>query len=187
MSGPSQMSEFGQDQKRTLQYNNEDYDDEEDLEEAKDSIDALTLEDFEKIINTEGVTNNQVTELRKANFIRKNTASWHMVQAIETGDQAISFFAKHGTNMPIKFLNCNRKKVPPDQFRPYDLVVEPEEKNLDRVYFTISAQGVVEVQNAKKRKTGLKAGGSAGMPPKNKSLHQPAPTEFLSLSDWMQQ
>jgi len=86
-----------------------------------------------------------VTELRKANFIRKNTASWHMVQAIKTGDQAISFFAKHGTNMPIKFLNCNRKPVPPAHYRPYDLVVIEDEKALDREYYTISAQGVVQV------------------------------------------
>jgi hypothetical protein len=51
-----------------------------------------------------------------------------MVQAIETGDQAISFFAKHGTNMPIKFLNCNRKPVPPAGYRPYDLIVIEDEK-----------------------------------------------------------
>jgi dynein heavy chain len=40
----------------------------------------LKYEDFRDIIETtEGQTNNQVTELRKANFIRKNTAIWHMV------------------------------------------------------------------------------------------------------------
>jgi hypothetical protein len=97
-----------------------------------------------------------------------------MVQAIQTGDQAISFFAKHGTNMPIKFLNCNRKPVPPAQYRPYDLIVIEDEKALDREYFTISAQGVVQVQNEKKRRKG-------GM-----NSNAPTPTEFLSLSDWMQ-
>lgn len=94
------------------QYGADEYDDEEEEEEAtKDQTeDALKYEDFRNIIEaTEGQTNNQTAELRKANFIRKNTAIWHMVQAIKTGDQAISFFAKHGTNMPIKFLNCNRK------------------------------------------------------------------------------
>jgi hypothetical protein len=66
-------------------------------------------------------------------------------QSIKTGEQAISFFAKHGSNMPIKFLNCNRRQVPPQFFRPYDLVVIDNEKELDNEYFTISAQGVVQV------------------------------------------
>jgi hypothetical protein len=151
------------------------YDEEEEDAPTASNSEALNFDDFEKIINTEGATNNQVTELRKANFIRKNTASWHMVQAIRTGDQAISFFAKHGTNMPIKFLNCNRKPVPPAHYRPYDLIVIEDEKALDREYFTISAQGVVQVQNDKKRRKGGKSGNA------------PTPTEFLSLSDWMQQ
>ena len=92
-----------------------------------------------------------------------------MVQAIRTGDQAISFFAKHGTNMPIKFLNCNRRPVAAAHYRPYDLVVEEDEKKLDREYYTISAQGVVLVQNEKKKRS------------------KPGATEFLTLSDWMQQ
>jgi dynein heavy chain len=96
-----------------------------------------------------------------------------MVQAIKTGDQAISFFAKHGTNMPIKFLNCNRRPVPVAGYRPYDLVVIEDEKKLDREYYTISAQGVVLVQNEKKRR--------------KVSRPNPANTEFLTLSDWMQQ
>lgn len=70
-------------------YNEEEYDDEEEemdpaMEEDKNA--ALDYDGFEKIINTEGQTSNQTTELRKANFIRRNTASYHMVQAIKTGD-----------------------------------------------------------------------------------------------------
>jgi hypothetical protein len=129
---------------RGMKFDEAEYDDEEEDEAPTASnSEALNYDDFEKIINTEGATNNQVTELRKANFISKNTSIWHMVQAIKTGDQAISFFAKHGTNMPIKFLNCNRKPVPPAHYRPYDLVVIDDEKALDREYFSISAQGVV--------------------------------------------
>jgi hypothetical protein len=97
-----------------------------------------------------------------------------MVQAIKTGDQAISFFAKHGKNMPIKFLNCNRKPQPPACYRPYDLVVVDDEKQLDREYFTISYQGVVQVQNDKRRRRAA-------------DVMKHTPTEFLSLSDWMQQ
>lgn len=159
------------------QYNEEEYDDEE---EEMDTVpqggnDAEpTFDEFTKIIETEGTTSNQTTELRKANFIRKGTASWHIVQNIRTGDQAISFFAKHGTNMPVKFLNCNRRPVPAAGYRPYDLVVEEDEKKLDREYYTISAQGVVLVQNERKRR---RAGARSN----------PAPTEFLTLSEWMQQ
>jgi len=73
--------------------------------------------------------------------------------------------------MPIKFLNCNRKRVSVSQFRPYDLVIIEDEKALEKEYFTISAQGVVQVFNEKRRK---------------KSVNSITPTEFLSLSDWMQ-
>lgn len=74
--------------------------------------------------------------------------------------------------MPVKFLNCNRKKVAAANFRPYDLVIIEDEKALEKEYFTISAQGVVQVLNEKRRK--------------NKASTA-TPTEFLSLSDWMQQ
>jgi hypothetical protein len=40
-------------------------------------------------------------------------------------------------------MNCNRKPVPATVFRPYDLVVQDDEKKLKPEYFTISAQGVV--------------------------------------------
>jgi hypothetical protein len=115
----------------------QEYDDEE--EDPNAGEDALQYEDFRNIIETEGPQNTQMTDLRKANFIRKGTAIWHMQQAIQTGEQAISFFAKHGVNIPIKFLNCNRKPVPATQFRPYDLVVQDDEKKLKAEYFTISA------------------------------------------------
>jgi dynein heavy chain len=74
--------------------------------------------------------------------------------------------------MPVKFLNCNRKQVAAVQFRPYDLVIIEDEKALEKEYFTISAQGVVQVFNEKRRK---------------KAANAATPTEFLSLSDWMQQ
>lgn len=118
------------------------YDDEEDYGEEMEGEgdeDALGYDDFRNIIETEGPQNNQSLELRKANFIRKGTAIWHMQNDIHTGEQAISFFAKHGVNIPIKFLNCNRRPVPMAQFRPYDLVVELDEKKLRDEYFTVSA------------------------------------------------
>jgi hypothetical protein len=168
-------------QPRMPAFDEEEYDDEEEDAVADDGDQALTYEDFENIINTEGTTNSDTTELRKANFIRKGTAAHAITLAIKTGDQAISFFAKHGTNMPIKFLNCNRRPVPPSEYRPYELVVVLNEKQLDNEYYTISAQGVVQVQNDKNRKK-KRAGGTAPVKPNGA-----VPTEFLSLSDWMQQ
>lgn len=74
-------------------------------------------------------------------------------------------------------MNCKRKPVPGDQFRPYDLIkIDPDDeqakKALESEYFTISAQGVVHVCQEKGRR-GQKL--------------DVVPTEFLSLSEWMQQ
>ena len=105
---------------------------------------------------------------------------WHLRNSIKTGEQAISFFAKYGSNMPIKFLNCNRKVVGPAEFRPYDLDVTPSQdpKELDQEYFTVSAQGVVQVFQDKDAQLKVRAKGG-------KKSH--VPTEFLSLPEWMQQ
>ena len=85
--------------------------------------------------------------LEFTNSISKGTYIGQLLGAIETGEQAIAFFAKHGSGTPIKFVNCKRKPVSPDQFRPYDLVKvdEGDDKALEDEYFTISAQGVVHV------------------------------------------
>ena len=80
------------------------------------------------INHEEDESNNKIAELRAANYVgSKGTPMWHLRNAIKTGEQAISFFAKYGSNMPIKFLNCNRKVVGPSDFRPYDLVVTPSQ------------------------------------------------------------
>lgn len=138
----------------------------------------VTFEAFRDVIEkTEDEGNDQVAQAREANYISKGTYIWQLLSQIETGEQAISFFAKHGPNTPIKFVNCKRKPVPGDQFRPYDLVkVDPDDekakKALESEYFTISAQGVVHVCQ-EKGKRGQK--------------QDTVPTEFLSLSEWMQQ
>ena len=78
---------------------------------------------------------------------------------IRTGEQAISFFAKHGNNTPIKFVNCNKAKVSPLEFRPYDLEVVHDENDVDpREYYTISAQGVVCVNRPDKKKIHIQEG-----------------------------
>lgn len=127
--------------------------------------------------SAEDAGKDQVAQAREAHYISKGTYIGELLAAIETGEQAIAFFAKHGSNTPIKFVNCKRRPLPGDQFRPYDLVKvdATDEKALDGEYFTISAQGVVHVtQDPGRRGAPQEPGGFA-------------PTEFLSLSEWMQQ
>lgn len=74
-------------------------------------------------------------------------------------------------------MNCNRRAVPFAAFRPYDLIVELDEKKLKDEYFTVSAQGVVQVFQEKR-----------GLQEKSKrSKLLSTPAEFFALSDWMQQ
>jgi dynein heavy chain, axonemal len=127
------------------------------------------------IEKTEDAGKDQLVQAREAQYISKGTYIGQLLAAIETGEQAIAFFAKHGSGTPIKFVNCKRKPVPGDQFRPYDLVKidADDEKALETEYFTISAQGVVHVPHV----AGKRGHDAAGT----------TPTEFLSLSEWMQQ
>ena len=73
---------------------------------------------------------------------------------INTGEDAISFFAKYGNSTPVKFIYCMRdKSLPSYVYRPYDLRVIKEGKNskehtLDE-YYTISALGIVHVYTEK--------------------------------------
>jgi dynein heavy chain len=153
----------------------EDMEMDEGMEGQEDDDDDAgpTFEALRDIIEkTEDEGKDQAGQARGANYISKGTYIWQLLTQIETGEQAISFFAKHGHNTPIKFVNCKRKPVPGDQFRPYDLVKVEDDKALENEYFTISAQGVVHVSPDKGKR---QAKGDA------------VPTEFLSLSEWMQQ
>jgi dynein axonemal heavy chain len=83
---------------------------------------------------------------------------------LKTGEDAITFFARHGSSTPMKFVYCNRRSNDGEyaaEFRPYDLVVV-DRKDVDAEFFTISASGVVHVTPNQ-------------------------PSEFVSLSDWMHQ
>lgn len=105
-----------------------------------------------------------------------------------TGEEAIAFFLKHGPACPVKFVHLERKyPASHDIFRPYDLIVVPEVCYRKRPlrgtppppktsshppaprprqaahggeYFVMSAKGVVHIDPG-------------------------APSEFLTLSDWM--
>jgi dynein heavy chain, axonemal len=121
---------------QAMEYDQED----EQMEDTNATEDDFTYDEFKYLIEMqEEGTTNHFAEQRRANFIKKGTAIWHIHQGIKTGEHAISFFAKHGNNMPIKFVNCNRRVVRPSEFRPYDLVTEHNDKKLNEEYYTISA------------------------------------------------
>lgn len=101
---------------------------------------SLTFDEFREIIeNNEDASKSKAMQARMANFIRKGTPIYEMLIKLKSGEQAISFFAQHGNSTPIKFLNCNRTAVAPHIFRPYDLAVLMDEKNVRDEYFTVSA------------------------------------------------
>ena len=77
---------------------------------------------------------------------------------LQTGEDAIEFFARKGGDTPVKFVYANRKDTG-DVYRPYDLVVVSR-KEVAAEYFTISTTGVVHV-------------------------HAPQPSEFVSLAEWV--
>jgi dynein heavy chain len=82
------------------------------------------------------------------------------IMNMKTGDDAVTFFARHGNNTPLKFVYCNRSDSG-DNFRPYDLDVVPR-KRIAPEYFTISASGVVHI------KPGV-------------------PSGFISLAEWIRE
>ncbi|CAD7972922.1 unnamed protein product [Amoebophrya sp. A25] len=67
------------------------------------------------------------------------------IQGIQTGDDAISFFARNSATTRLKIVYCNRMPPSPVEFRPYDLIAVPEKK-VNGEYFTISPTGIVHCQ-----------------------------------------
>ena len=76
---------------------------------------------------------------------------------INTGEEAISFFAKYGNSTPIKYIYCIRNtECPETEFRPYDLSVIKLNKNSKEIhlteYYTVSSRGIVHVCTPEKSK-----------------------------------
>jgi dynein heavy chain len=76
------------------------------------------------------------------------------LKLINTGEDAISFFAKYGNSTPVKFIYCMRDtSVPSHIYRPYDLKVIKDGKNSKEYtlieYYTISALGIVHLYTEK--------------------------------------
>lgn len=68
-----------------------------------------------------------------------------IMSTIHTGEDAINFFARFGSDTPLKFVNLFEVDDP-KEFRPYDLVIgDLKENNLDCEYYTMSPSGIVHV------------------------------------------
>jgi hypothetical protein len=67
------------------------------------------------------------------------------LSALKTGEDAIRYFARHGSNSKVKVLHCNRC-LPDSQGKngPYSLTVTPEDQ-VEPEHFTISQNGVLHV------------------------------------------
>jgi hypothetical protein len=85
------------------------------------------------------------------------------VAGVRTGDDVVSFYAKHGQDTEVRFFYCNRAPETAQDFRPYDLIVVPRE-DVAPEYFTMSATGVVKIGPGAATKT-----------------------EFTSLGDWVRE
>ncbi|KAG6597879.1 dynein heavy chain [Phytophthora cinnamomi] len=80
---------------------------------------------------------------------------------LKTGEDAIAFFARNGSDSKIKFVHLNRAETGL-VFRPYDLVVVAQDDVTPNEHFTMSSSGLVHV--------------SVG-----------SPSEFIALAEWMRQ
>lgn len=65
------------------------------------------------------------------------------IQAILTGDDAISFFARNSASSRLKIVYCNRVPSSPIEFKPYDMLVVPQEK-IDPEYLRRHGQSIVK-------------------------------------------
>jgi len=72
----------------------------------------------------------QTNKIQHANYYTPEVLD-HL-QTINSGEEAIKFFATYGNSTPIKYINCIRADSikdendnigPPKPFRPYDLLV----------------------------------------------------------------
>uniref|UniRef100_K3WBQ7 AAA+ ATPase domain-containing protein n=1 Tax=Globisporangium ultimum (strain ATCC 200006 / CBS 805.95 / DAOM BR144) TaxID=431595 RepID=K3WBQ7_GLOUD len=79
---------------------------------------------------------------------------------LTTGEDAIAFFARNGSDSEVKFVHLNRAHIG-IAFRPYDLVVVTQD-DIASEHFTMSSSGLVH------------------MSPGN-------PSEFIALAEWMRQ
>ncbi|KAL8445805.1 hypothetical protein Emed_005361 [Eimeria media] len=63
---------------------------------------------------------------------------------IRTEQDAVAFFARHGSTTKTKFLFCNRHPAHPLEFEPYKLIVVPQNQ-VNPEHFTISPTAVMHI------------------------------------------
>ena len=68
-----------------------------------------------------------------------------IMSTIHTGEDAINFFARFGSDTPLKFVNLFQIDDP-KEFRPYDLVIgEIKDNHLEVEHYSMSPSGIVHV------------------------------------------
>ena len=68
-----------------------------------------------------------------------------IMDGIHTGDDAINFFARYGSDTPVKFVNL-MQNMELKEYRPYDLVVmTPHDEQNVHDYYSMSAAGIVHM------------------------------------------
>ena len=90
---------------------------------------------------------------------------------LQTGDDAIAYFAKFGDTTPLRFVHLNRAETGID-FRPYDLVVVPPTE-VEEEHFVFSSKGVMYFTSKRSQDTIKKAD------------RKDKPTSITSLSRWV--
>lgn len=84
---------------------------------------SFDMEGLIRMITAEQEGKGAAANARANLFVEKDSYIHEQLMKIKSGEQAISFFAKHGSITPVKFLVCNRAPTSPEVFRPYDLTV----------------------------------------------------------------
>jgi dynein heavy chain len=104
-----------------------------------------------------------------------------------SGEEAIAFFLKHGPACPVKFVHLERKyPASHDIFRPYDLIVVPEVRFRKRHLGSISPPPPPTLRLPTRPRQAAHGGEYFVMSAKGVVHIDPgAPSEFLTLSDWM--
>ena len=103
------------------------------------------------LLGLEGLTfdlsaNNDVPSPDKANKPLSDLDEIsEIMDGIHTGEDAINFFARYGSDTPVKFVNL-MQNLEDKVYRPYDLMVmTPYDEQHVHDYYTMSAAGIVHV------------------------------------------
>lgn len=120
------------------------------LSSENENVAAYVREDFSFLSHSIGVTTigDMEKDQTMINNDNKQGASdvdeiSEIMKSIRTGDDAVNFFARYGSDTPVKFVTLIQVDDP-KHYRPYDLVVTPMPEMISE-YFTMSPAGIVYI------------------------------------------